>query len=165
MDDIRWRAEWRIDTYVGDELVDSSVIDGNILLYGGASNLWEYAIGNGSGTSNLALTYLNNGNAYIGVGDGMTATDATQTALQGSNTQRNAMDATYPQHTTGTGLANSQITFQSTFITTDANFAWQEFGLFNGTGSNRVLINRKVSNQGTKTSAETRIVSLTLSLV
>lgn len=105
----------------------------------------DYLAGLTTGTG----TAFNNANSYIGVGDSTTAFAATQTDLQAStNKLRKAMDATYPQVTTNT------ITFRSTFATTDANFAWQEWGVFNASSAG-TMMNRKVESLGTKTSAQT----------
>lgn len=103
-------------------------------------------------------TFFNNANSYIGVGDSTTAFAASQTDLQAaSNKLRKAMDATYPQVSTNT------ITFRSTFATTDANFAWQEWGVFNGS-SGGTMLNRKVESLGTKTSAQSWQFTVTITL-
>lgn len=94
-------------------------------------------------------TFFNNSNAYIGVGDSTTAFSASQTDLQASsNKLRKAMDATYPSG------GSNVITFRATFGTSDANFAWQEWGVFNASSSGTML-NRKVESLGTKTSSQT----------
>lgn len=67
------------------------------------------------------------------------------------------MDATYPQ------LAANVMTFRSTFATTDANFAWQEWGIFNASTAG-TMMNRKVESLGTKTSAQTWQLTLTITL-
>src|SRR5438132_13666777 len=64
-----------------DELV---IVDGNLFMYGGVSCLWETLIGNGTTTAGQNLTYFNNAQAAIGVGDSNTAAAATQTDLQAS---------------------------------------------------------------------------------
>lgn len=108
----------------------------------GRNHLVQAGIGAG-------VTAFNNANAYIGVGDSSTAFSAAHTDLQAaSNKLRKAMDATYP-----TGGSNV-ITFRSTFATGDANFAWNEWGVFNAS-SGGTMLNRKVESLGTKTSAQT----------
>src|SRR6478609_7267674 len=93
-------------------------------------------------------TFFNNANSSIGVGDSTTAHAFTQTDLQAAtNKLRKAMDATYP-----TNAANV-LTFRSTFATTDANWAWQEWGIFNASSAG-VMMSRKVESLGTKTSAQ-----------
>lgn len=103
-----------------------------------------------------AATPFNNANTYIGVGDSTTAFAAAQTDLQAAtNKMRKAMDATYPSG------ASNVITFRSTFATTDANWAWQEWGIFNAS-SGGTMLSRKVESLGTKTSAQTWQFTATL---
>lgn len=103
-----------------------------------------------------SVTFFNNANTYIGVGDSTTAFATSQTDLQAAtNKLRKAMDATYPSG------GSNVITFRSTFATTDANFAWQEWGIFNASSAGTML-NRKVESLGTKTSAQTWQFTVTL---
>lgn len=103
-----------------------------------------------------ASTPFSNANSFIGVGDSTTAFSASQTDLQAStNKLRKAMDATYPSG------ASNVITFRSTFATTDANFAWQEWGVFNASSAG-TMWSRKVESLGTKTSAQTWQFTVTL---
>lgn len=172
-DPITWKCKWIVKSWDGEvspEQTDSIPpreiieIDDNLLMYGGVSCLWQTLIGNGTGTAGQTLTYFNNGNAYIGVGDSSTAEAATHTDLQAaSNKLRKAMDATYPQHTDATTSGAATITFRSTFGTSDANFAWNEWAIFNGSTGGRML-NRKVASLGTKTNAETKQVTVTITL-
>lgn len=168
-DAVRWRCHTRIEKFHGDSVAladrfDVIDIEGNLLMYGGASCLWQSLIGNGTATAAQTLTYFNNGNAYIGVGDSNTAEAATHTDLQAaSNKLRKAMDATYPLHTDATTSGAASIVFRSTFATGDANYAWAEWGVFNGSSGGRML-NRKVQALGTKTSAATWQFTVTLTL-
>lgn len=187
-----WRCHTVLDKYEGDidyalpkyngravrgdgsiiEAYDSVEVEGNLLVIGGASIQWQTLIGNGVATQGAATGYFNNANACISVGDSTTAAADTQTELQAAtNRVRKAMDATYPLHTDTTGTAGSKsITFRSTFTTTDANYAWQEWGIFNGPGAGGPpttggrMLNRKVESLGTKTSAATWVLTITLSL-
>jgi hypothetical protein len=103
-----------------------------------------------------AVTPFNNANSFIGVGDSTTAFAVGQTDLQAAtNKLRKAMDATYP-----TGAANV-ISWRSTFATTDANWAWQEWGVFNASTAGTML-NRKVESLGTKTNTQTWQFTVTL---
>lgn len=103
-------------------------------------------------------TAFNNANSYIGVGDSSTAFSAAQTDLQAaSNKLRKAMDATYPQ------VATNVMTFRSTFGTSDANFAWQEWAVFNAS-SGGTMLNRFVESLGTKTSAQSWQLTVTITL-
>jgi len=105
-------------------------------------------------------TFFTNANAYIGVGDSNTAYSAAQTDLQASsNKLRKAMEATYPT------IATNVLTFRSLFATSDANFAWEEWGVFNASSSGTML-NRKVESLGTKLSTQSWqfTVALTVSI-
>lgn len=103
-------------------------------------------------------TFFTNANAHIGVGDSSTAFNASHTDLQAaSNKLRKAMDATYPQRSANV------LTFKSTFTTSDANFAWEEWGIFNASSSG-VMLNRKAESLGTKTSAQTWAFTCTLTV-
>jgi hypothetical protein len=97
---------------------------------------------------NDSPTYLNASNAYMGVGDSSTAFSASQTDLQASsNKLRKGMEPTYPTRSGGA------VTFRSLFGTSDANFAWQEWGTFNASTAG-VMWQRKVESLGTKTSSQ-----------
>ena len=158
---LTWKVDWTIEKFRHWNRESPYAVvhgHGNLLVYGGASALWQRLIGTG-------VTAFDNSNAYIGVGDSSTAAAATQTDLQAvTNKQREAMDATYPQHTDGTSSSsNAQITFKSTFETGDANFTWSEWGIFNASTSGRML-NRKVFSGGTKTSSDTWSLTITITL-
>jgi len=95
-----------------------------------------------------AVTAFNNANAYIGVGDSTDAFDATDTDLQApTNVFRKAMEPGYPSR------SGDILTFRSLFSTSQANFDWEEWAVFNASSSGTML-NRKVETIGTKTSAE-----------
>lgn len=168
---VQWKAVWKVEKYHGSDLsvapYETIEKEGNLLMHGGASCIWQTLTGNGTGTGDQDLTYFDNTNAYIGVGNGTTASDATQTDLQASagtaNQIRVGMDATYPQHSDGTGAGAGTITFRSTYGTADANFEWYEWGVFNSGTVGRML-NRKQEDLGEKTSASTWTFSVSLSL-
>lgn len=168
----KWHCKWRVEKFLNTEeheiagkIPDEVFEDeGNLLMNGGVSCLWQSLIGNGTGTGAQTLTYFNNGNAYIGVGDSITATAATQTDLQAaSNKTRQGMVATYPTHTDGTTSGSQTITFQATFGTGSANYAWQEWAIFNGSSGGRML-NRAVSSMGTKASGSTWTITATITI-
>lgn len=105
------------------------------------------------------VTPLNAANAYIGLGDSNTAFAAGQTDLQAaSNKVRKAMDATYPTR------SSNVITLRSTFTTSDANFAINEFAVFNASSSGTMFSRKVDSSLGTKTSAQTWVVSVSLTV-
>lgn len=103
-----------------------------------------------------AYTAFNNANSYIGVGDSTTVFSATHTDLQAAtNKFRKAMDATYPSQ------AANVLTFRATFATSDANYAWQEWGVFNGS-TGGTMLSRKVESLGTKPSTQSWQFTVTL---
>jgi hypothetical protein len=104
-----------------------------------------------------AVNPFNNANSYIGVGNSNTAFTAGQTDLVGASKFRKAMDSTYPQR------AANVLTFRSTFGTADANYAWEEWGVFNAS-TGGTMLNRKVEALGTKTSAQSWQLTVTLTL-
>lgn len=184
-DRAQWRVHFRRDAYAADidayrtlhgkeegerrffaehAPVDTVEGDENILTYGGVSNLWQCLIGNGTAAGGAALTFFNNANANIGVGDSATAEVATQTdLLAATNKARQAMDATYPQHTDGTTSASNTITFKATFGTAAANFTWAEWIVANAATGGRAL-NRKVQALGAKTSAASWSFTVTVTI-
>lgn len=99
-------------------------------------------------------TMFNNANARIGVGDSTTAFAASQTDLQAStNKLRKAMDATYPT------VAGAVVTFKSTFALAEANFAWNEWAIFNA-ATGGVMLCRTVQANGTKLSNQTWVLQI-----
>jgi len=107
---------------------------------------------------NDSPTFFSNANAYIGVGDSSTAFSAAQTDLvAATNKVRKAQEATYPQR------SSNALTYRSLFGTADANFAWAEWGVFNGSSGNEML-SRKVEALGTKTSAASWQFTVTLTI-
>jgi hypothetical protein len=103
-------------------------------------------------------TFFDNTNAYLGVGDSTTAFSAAHTDLQAAtNKLRKAMEATYPS------LATNVITLRSLFGTADANWAWDEWATFNAAAAGTML-QRKVEALGTKTSAQSWQLTVTLTV-
>lgn len=103
------------------------------------------------------VTPFNASNAYIGVGDSSAAFAAGQTDLQGSNKFRKAMEAGYPIRSDNT------MTFRALFGTGDANFAWNEWGVFNA-ATGGTMMNRRVEALGTKTSAQSWELTVSVTL-
>ena len=126
----------------GLDPVEVIVEEGNLLTTAGATALLTLLIGGGGSA-------FNNANSYLGVGDSATAAAVGQTDLQAAtNKLRKAMDSGYPQ------VSAATVTWRATFGTSDANWAWQEWGVFNAAAAGTML-NRKVTSLGTKTSAAT----------
>lgn len=113
----------------------------------GINHLAQAAVGQG--------TPFNNANARIGVGNGTTAFAASHTDLQGANKFRKVMDTGYPI------VAAPVVTFKSTFAPNEANFAWNEWGVFNAS-TGGVMLNRVVESNGTKLSNQTWILEVAI---
>ena len=94
--------------------------------------------------------------AFLGVGDGVTAFSATQTNLQGTNKLRKVVDEA-PTFSTVT------INFVATFTTAEANYAWQEDGIFNAVTAGEMLT-RNVAYLITKTSSVSVVFTKTLTI-
>ena len=111
---------------------------------------------------------FSNANCYLGVGDDATAFNAAQTQLNPtSGTLHNdrefgAMVTGYP---TRTGTPPVTLTFQCTFASGQANFTWNENGIFNsGTDGAGTMLTRKQEDLGNKTSASTATFTKTLTI-
>lgn len=103
-----------------------------------------------------AETAFSNANSYLGVGDSSTAAAVGQTDLQAAtNKLRKAMNSSYPLDSAPT------IDFQSTFGSSEANFAWEEVATFNASSAGDML-NRKVQALGTKSAGATWTLTETI---
>ena len=101
-----------------------------------------------------------NANAKLGIGDSATAAVATQTDLMAAtNKFYKAMDTGFPKRAASAVAATQFLLFQSTYGTTEANYAWNEYVVRNGLTSG-VCLNRFVSAKGTKVSGETWTLQL-----
>ena len=162
---ITWKGVARLAYYDGDwsaEDIDAGLAGAprevheaeNLLVNSGIALLLDLLIGAGG------TTYAN-GNTYIGTGDSSTAAAATQTDLQAAtNRFKRVMDATFPSR------SGQTLTFRTTFATSESNYAINECGVFNGgpafaTGT---MLNRIVSSLGTKTSATTLQLTITVTI-
>lgn len=127
----------------------------------------------------LTLALAGGGTAYdathtrIGVGTATAAASASQTDLSAASATASGSrewQLVTGVGTTGgaTGSTAAQLTFVATFGTGNANFAWQEWGIDQGTASgwgavSGALLNRAVSSQGTKASGTTWTATTVLS--
>jgi len=105
-----------------------------------------------------SFTPFDNSNAYLGSGDDDAAFNVSQTDLQASsNKLRKGMEATYPQRT------DNVLTFRSLFGTSDANWSWEEWGVFSASTSG-VMLSRKAESLGSKTSAQSWLLTAELTV-
>lgn len=159
-----WAVSWRVEKFFHrdaheiegvkpDEVVE---IEDNGLLNNGITALLDLLAGGGN------YPAYNNANANLGVGDSNVAFAATQTDLQAAvNKLYKTMDATYPQ------VAGQSITFRATFGGTDANFAWEEMAVKNGSGAVSAtvkVLNRRVASSGVKANGSTWTLTLTITV-
>ena len=101
---------------------------------------------------------FDNSGAHIAVGDSATAFSSAQTDLQAAtNKLRKAMEATYPQR------SGNVLTLRALFGTAEANFAWNEWAVFNAAFGG-TMMNRKVEALGTKTAAQSWQLTITNTL-
>lgn len=136
---------------------------GNLLTTNGVNRLLSVFINAGGQT--FQNTY-----ARIGVGNGTTAAAAGDTDLSAAagaaNRYFQACDATYPS------VSTNVLTALSTFGTGNGNFHWQEWGIDNGGGGTSasgttvgpLLLNHKVVDLGTKTSAASWVFTVTVTI-
>jgi hypothetical protein len=177
MDPGHWYAHLLLERYEEDVLpqdpreralirpYDVFESEGNVLVngdntatQGGVRGMWDRLIGN------TTVVAYSNANARIGVGDGNgsvpTGANADTDLTAPTNKLRKAMNATYPQ--LGASPARSLI-FQSDFTTSEANFAWREWGIFNTATAAQGMLNHKGEDLGTKVSG-TWTLTLTLAI-
>lgn len=178
MSDIHEPAQWRCEIDVakfhgewepGAVPYETVHREGNLLLGGGVGVLWQALIGATGGataTANQTLSYFSAANAGIGVGDSTTAAAVTQNDLQAAtNKLRKVMNGGFPAHTDGTNTGAQSIQFQSTFGTAEANWAWEESGVFNSSvAATGRMLNRKVTTLGTKTSSSSWQITFTITI-
>lgn len=148
----RWRPKWKIEKYDKNmRLYETEVFEGNCLLNAGITEMWNLIIG---GTA----TAYSNANAYIGVGDGSTAAAASQAGLQGTNKSWASMDSTYPQ------VSNQKVTFRATFGSGEGVHAWNEFTVVNSSDDSGDNMCRKVEDHGSKSTLDTWVISVEITL-
>jgi hypothetical protein len=141
------------DKYLGFVEFDNGEPDGNLCLNTGIQSFEGYL----AGISTPSPHVWSNAYAYLGVGDSTTAAVATQADLQAStNKTYVGMNASYPSQ------SNQTLTWQASFGSGSANYAWNEFVVTNSAGTGGTCLNRLVSAQGTKTSGQTWVLSLSI---
>lgn len=182
--DIRWIANAQVDKFdrdaiasvarrldlkyrepTGEELLawsdpyETRTPPGNLLTTAGLNRITSLITAGGGQGFDATHT-------RIGVGDSNTAATIADTDLGGAagSTHRQFVvaDATYPQQ------SNGVITVRATHTTGLSNFHWQEWAIDNGTTNGStvtaVLLNHKITDLGTKTSAASWVFTITITL-
>ncbi len=152
-----WRARAKVTKRLSPDSTPNEIVhaDGNLLVYGGASAIWECLLGRGG-----AIGGYFDKTAQLGVGDGTAnINDPTQTGL--SNAVYASLDPGFPQHvefddnppiiSDAYDYLTTYLFYSATFPDSSANFAWNECGVFNKSGR---MLNRfcygDSANLGTK---------------
>jgi len=135
-----------------DKLKEMRTVEGNVFLNEGITFIWQAV------TGATGLTYFDGSHAYIGVGDGTTPEDPTQTGLQGTNKYYKLVDSGYPQ------VSGNIVKFRATFGPDEGNFSWREWSVANGNSDAAVNLNRKVQDLGTKASGTTWTIEVQLQI-
>ena len=126
-------------TRMGFELEAVEEFRGNVLLNEGIQLLEDIITGLDT-TSNK----WDSDHANLGVGNGTTSENASQTGLQGTQIKYKGMDDGFPSR------SGQTISWRATFGDTEANFAWEEFTVANGDDNSATNLNRKRESKGTK---------------
>lgn len=147
--------------------VETADAPGNLVTRIGLQRFGNRLIGTGSWAAINATT------GRIGVGNGTTAAAVTDTDLSAAAGAANRQFLVFDSApTVGTGATSGVYTFVATFGTGVGNFAWQEWGIDGGTASGTTvttdapttpgLINHQVISLGTKTGAQTWVMTVTI---
>ena len=127
-------------------LLGEYVKRGNIILDGGATAILQLL------TGAPGVNPYNNANAQICVSNNNSTPSPSQTDLGGTQLACLPMNSGYPT------VSGNTATFQATASTSQANFCWYTWGLFNGV----TYLNAVQVNMGTKTDVETWTITVKL---
>ncbi len=110
----------------------------------------------------------------IGTGDSATAATTTDTDLNGAAGSTHRQFQLVDSRTQGTGANSGVTTIVATFGTAVGNYHWQEWGIDGGTANGTTvttegattpgLINHKITDLGTKTSAASWVFTITVTI-
>lgn len=136
--------------------------DANLILDAG----WQMLM-NGIAGSSVTKFSTTGPVGRIGGGISSTAAAYTQTDLQAATGAANRQWEVLSANPTVGSTHTAGLVFAATFPTTDGNFAWAEFGVDSGTAAGTgasvaTMLNRGTASPGTKTSAQTWNVTVTI---
>ncbi len=106
-----------------------------------------------------ATPIFDDANSFIGVGDSANEFAVGQTDLESvTNKLRKGMEAGFPSRT------GNVITFKAMFSPLEANWTWNEWGVFNDDTAG-VMLNRLVEYIGIKESGQTWYITVELTIL
>jgi hypothetical protein len=153
------KAIWFITKYASQEDYEKKnsyervKIEGNALVNEGINYILTML-----GTDAKTGTPYGNADANLIVGTGSGGADPTDTEATFTAGVKATMEAGYPSYGT-----DQKITWKSSYGTPTANQAWAEFGVLNAASEGK-LLNRKVSDQGTKIEGQVWELELEITL-
>jgi len=151
------KRNWTIERFASQKDFEAgncykkSVVNHNCLANEGINELWTHICSAGG-------VKYDNTNAFLITGTGSGAAAAGDTEATFTAGVRKGMEAGYPTYGT-----NQKATWRALYGAGDANQAWQEFGMLNADGGGK-LLNRLVSDQGTKTAGQVWQLTFTITL-
>lgn len=162
-DKINWKVHTELrkwseeaDHQAGAEPDSIDLFEDNLLLNVGITRLLNLLVGAG------ATKAFDAAHSRIGVGDSSTAAAAGQTDLQAP------VNKLYHRVDSAPVVVGQTVTFVATFTAGEANFAWSEWGIDNGTATDSIpvppLLNRKVQDMGTKAGSALWVFTVTVTL-
>lgn len=153
---IKWNPVFKIrkfaskSDYEAGKLLEEVIIEGNKLTNAGINNIWTLVAGTGG------EQFGTDANLIVGTGTGDETAEDTESTF--TNGVKKAMADGYPTYGT-----SQKVTYKSVYDGDSANQAWNEFGVLSK-ASGGILLNRKKSTQGTKTSGQVWELQLEITL-
>lgn len=146
-------AEWSAFRASHDIMpIETIEVEGNMLVTAGVNLMFSVLTSQGG-------TVFSNANANIGVGNGTGTALAADTDLSGASKTRKGMrSGSFPSVP-----ASEAVQFSSDFLSAEANYAWNEWGVFNAASAGTML-NHKYETLGTKASGGTWTLTVTISV-
>lgn len=148
----RYRVEKYHRTIAPENLYEIVETPPNLFLTAGVTRLWDLAAG-------VSSTHLDSTNTRLAVGNSDTAASAGQNDLQGTNFRKTVSGSPV--------ISTNQITFSSSFATSEANFAWLEVGVAWAASGASTLVSRSAITSpglGTKVNTAVWVLNWTLSI-
>lgn len=150
----RYRVEKYRQTIAPENLYEIVETPPNLFLTAGVTQLWNLASG-------VSGTHLDSTNARLAVGDNSTTPTAGDPDLIAATNKFRKLVSGSPV------ISTNQITFSSSFATSEANFAWLEVGVaWAASGANTLVSRSAITSPGlgTKVNTAVWVLNWTLSI-